>query len=108
MTNIEQFKLRHRWMQSPSLWAMLPPAIGIIIMVVFIIALWRQYRPAATAPITDTTVQEHRSADGKIICYSRNNALSCLPVWMLEPPNSWLVTYTPPKRKGNNPQTREK
>lgn len=42
---------------------------------------------------------EYRSADGKVICYKQGSGLSCIPVWMLDPPQSWFAIYKKEKGK---------
>jgi hypothetical protein len=50
-------------------------------------------------------MNESYSADGRVVCFSMRfsaNALSCLPTWMLDRPNNWVVMYpktNPPKKK---------
>lgn len=46
-------------------------------------------------------VSEHRSVDGKTVCYSAirggHTAISCLPTWLLDQPRNWVVMYPQPK-----------
>ena len=79
----------------------LPPLVGIFIVIALAYALSVQYgviQPWSSPPAAPS-IQEHRSADGKVICYSFGSSLSCLPTWSLDAPNSWVVTYTPPKSR---------
>lgn len=39
------------------------------------------------------TVLQVESADGKVICYVVAGAISCLPAWMQQKPDSWFVAY---------------
>ena len=95
MTPIRPVKPRPMFLRKGfDLW-WLPPTIGICLAVAGIFALFK-YTPfeGITIPVLhSTSVQEHISADGKVVCYSRSGALACLPVWLLDKPNNWVVAY---------------
>ena len=81
--------------------------IGLTILVGLLFLLGRAaYRHSDVArPMPVNVVEQQKpiphfeSYDGKVVCYVAEVGISCLPIWMIEKPRSWLVMYPVPKTK---------
>ena len=93
MNKIESFRLRQNWLRlhAGGILSVLSVMMVAVLVISALSPWWVRPRPTSAQPAA--TIAEQRSADGRVVCFSDGRAISCLPVWLLDRPNNWVVAY---------------
>ena len=76
--------------------------IALFVIVVLALAASWYYRSdwhITGISFAPETVREYKTPDGKAVCYKIAIGVSCLPVWLLDRPQNWIVAYPTPKKE---------
>jgi len=59
---------------------------------------WEHYHQSGYIPMRQAPLIVSISSDKRVVCYAMDGAMSCMPTWLLDAPQSWFAVYTKPEK----------